>query len=113
LSAIEIRIKPYPPNFKSNAAKIIEPATGASTCAFGSHKCTRKSGYLTINPATNAAEIQSLIIDGVLAKKNNFVRSVNLRRNQFVLKKIKETIKGREANTVYRNMLMPAENRSG
>jgi hypothetical protein len=27
----EIRIKPYPPSFRRTAAKIIEPATGAST----------------------------------------------------------------------------------
>lgn len=32
------RISPYPPNFRSIAARIIDPATGASTCAFGSHK---------------------------------------------------------------------------
>jgi hypothetical protein len=28
---IEMRINPYPPNFSKIAAKIIEPATGAST----------------------------------------------------------------------------------
>ena len=32
------RISPYPPNFRRIAARIIDPATGASTCAFGSHK---------------------------------------------------------------------------
>ena len=32
------RISPYPPNFSRIAASIIDPATGASTCAFGSHK---------------------------------------------------------------------------
>ena len=32
------RIKPYPPIFRRIAARIIDPATGASTCAFGSHK---------------------------------------------------------------------------
>lgn len=44
-----IRANPYPPNFSRIAAKIIDPATGASTCAFGSHKCTENSGNFTIN----------------------------------------------------------------
>ncbi len=30
--------RPYPPNFRRIAAKIIEPATGASTWALGSHR---------------------------------------------------------------------------
>lgn len=34
----EIRIRPYLPNLRRIAARIIEPATGASTWAFGSHK---------------------------------------------------------------------------
>jgi hypothetical protein len=32
-----IRIIPYPPNFNKIPAKIIDPPTGASTCALGSH----------------------------------------------------------------------------
>jgi len=42
-----IRMIPYPPNFKSTPAKIIDPATGASTWALGSHKCTEYIGILT------------------------------------------------------------------
>lgn len=34
----ERRIRPYLPSFRRIPAKIIEPATGASTCAFGSHR---------------------------------------------------------------------------
>jgi hypothetical protein len=37
LNFIKRRI-PYPPNFKRIAAKIIEPKTGASTCAFGNQE---------------------------------------------------------------------------
>lgn len=37
-NAIIIRANPYPPNLSSTAANTIDPATGASTCAFGSHK---------------------------------------------------------------------------
>jgi len=32
------RIIPYPPNFNRTPAKIIDPATGASTWALGSHR---------------------------------------------------------------------------
>lgn len=35
---VMIRITPYPPNFSRIAAKIIDPAIGASTWALGSHK---------------------------------------------------------------------------
>lgn len=35
---IEIRIIPYPPSFRRMAARTIEPAIGASTWAFGSHR---------------------------------------------------------------------------
>jgi len=43
----QTRIKPYPPNFNSTPAKIIDPDTGASTCAFGSHKWTEYIGNFT------------------------------------------------------------------
>lgn len=32
------RNMPYPPNFRRTAARIIDPATGASTWALGSHR---------------------------------------------------------------------------
>jgi len=48
-----IRIRPYPPSFSRMAAKIIEPAIGASTWALGSHKCVENIGNFTINPVTN------------------------------------------------------------
>ena len=44
-----IRIIPYPPNFKRIPAKIIDPETGASTWALGSHKWTRNIGNFTRN----------------------------------------------------------------
>lgn len=40
---------PYPPNFKRIPARIIDPATGASTWALGSHRWTKYSGIFTIN----------------------------------------------------------------
>lgn len=33
------RMRPYLPSFSRMAARIMEPASGASTCAFGSHRC--------------------------------------------------------------------------
>lgn len=45
----ENRITPYPPNFNKIAAKIIDPTTGASTWALGSHKWPKKIGNFTKN----------------------------------------------------------------
>ena len=42
-------INPCPPNFNNTPAKIIEPVTGASTCALGSQRCTKYIGNLTKN----------------------------------------------------------------
>ena len=42
-----MRIMPYPPSFNNTAANTIEPAIGASTCAFGSQRCTPYSGIFT------------------------------------------------------------------
>lgn len=38
---VDMRHRPYPPSFSKMPARIIDPATGASTCALGSHRCTR------------------------------------------------------------------------
>lgn len=51
------RIKPYPPNFNKIEAKIIDPTTGASTWAFGSHKCPRKIGSLIKKASINLMAI--------------------------------------------------------
>jgi len=45
----ETRIMPNPPNFNKIAANNIDPTTGASTCALGSHKCPKKIGNFTKN----------------------------------------------------------------
>lgn len=50
-----IRIMPYPPSFSSTAARIIEPAIGASTWAFGSHRWTPYSGILIIKAIMQAS----------------------------------------------------------
>ena len=48
--SITIRISPYPPSFNRIAARIIDPAIGASTCAFGSHRWVMYIGSFTRNP---------------------------------------------------------------
>jgi hypothetical protein len=53
------RNKPYPPSFNKIAAKIIDPATGASTCAFGNHRCTVYIGSFTMNPIIINIQINS------------------------------------------------------
>ena len=42
------------PIFNITEASITEPATGASTCASGSHVCRGKIGTLMANAAKNA-----------------------------------------------------------
>jgi hypothetical protein len=41
---------PYPPSLRSTAAKIMLPATGASTWALGSHRWQINIGSFTKNP---------------------------------------------------------------
>lgn len=45
----DIRSRPYLPSFKRTAARIMDPATGASTCALGNHKWVIYIGIFTIN----------------------------------------------------------------
>src|SRR3954463_6333477 len=54
----EKRRKPYPPIFRRIAARITEPAVGASTCASGSQVWTGHIGILTANEAKNANHAQ-------------------------------------------------------
>lgn len=49
--------KPNPPSFKSTPAKTMEPTTGASTWALGSHKWTPHIGIL-IKKATTPQKNQ-------------------------------------------------------
>lgn len=51
---MEIRIMPYPPNFRRIAARIMEPAMGASTWAFGSLRWTPYRGILMRNAIMHA-----------------------------------------------------------
>lgn len=52
---VEIRIIPYPPSLSRIAARIIDPAMGASTWALGSHRWTPYRGILTMNAIIQAS----------------------------------------------------------
>lgn len=45
---------PYPPSFRRRAASSMEPAIGASTWAFGSHKWRPYRGAFTMNAVSRA-----------------------------------------------------------
>src|SRR5690242_6881811 len=51
----ENRTNPYPPIFRRIAARITEPAVGASTCASGSQVCTGHIGIFTAKEAKKAS----------------------------------------------------------
>lgn len=46
-----VRIRPYPPSLRRIAARTMDPATGASTCALGSQRWVRNIGSFTRNAA--------------------------------------------------------------
>src|SRR3954463_9742686 len=60
----EKRRKPYPPILRRIAARITEPAVGASTCASGSQVWTGHIGSFTPNEGKKAAHSQNCIATG-------------------------------------------------
>jgi hypothetical protein len=59
-----IRSIPYPPSFSRTAARIIEPATGASTWALGNHRWKKNNGSFTIKAKfiiIHGADIEAVI----------------------------------------------------
>lgn len=60
---------PYPPSFSSTAASTIEPAIGASTWAFGSHRWRPYRGILTMKATIHAnhnRELAQLFVSGLI-----------------------------------------------
>lgn len=60
---------PYPPSFSSTAASTIEPAIGASTWAFGSHRWRPYKGILTMKATIHAnhnRELAQLFVSGLI-----------------------------------------------
>lgn len=100
------RQMPYPPNFSKIAAKIILPAIGASTCAFGSHRCIKNIGNLTRNPEM----IKGNIIVGIV----RLVEFINIMVDILLFIMNKKIINiGSDAVTVYIIIYILACKRSG
>lgn len=55
------RIIPRPPNFNRIPAKIIDPNTGASTCAKGNQRCILYIGNFTKNPKVKHSDIMKVL----------------------------------------------------
>src|SRR5437879_8292811 len=58
------RRKPYVPIFSSTAARITEPAVGASVCASGSHVWNGNIGTLIAKPRKNARNTHHCMLKG-------------------------------------------------
>ena len=59
------RTKPYVPIFRSTAARMIEPAVGASTCASGSQVWNGNIGTLMAKPKKKPRKIQNCSVGGM------------------------------------------------
>lgn len=94
----DMRINPYPPSFSKTAAKIMDPATGASTWAFGSHKCVKNRGNFTINAITMIIHVTNL---GVRFSLLNIINIGILSVMCLLYIIIIDRSKGKEAVTVY------------
>jgi len=104
-----IRINPYPPNFNKTPAKIIDPETGASTWALGSHKWKKYTGNFTKKAKINIKYNTILIKE----KEKYLQDKKNLKWPLYKKTKKRPINKGREAVTVYIIIYTLACNRSG
>jgi hypothetical protein len=57
-------MKPYVPIFRRTAARMTEPAVGASVCASGSHVWNGNIGTLMANPRKNARKTHHCMLYG-------------------------------------------------
>jgi len=106
-----MRARPYPPSLSRIAAKTIEPAIGASTWAFGSHKWTENIGSLTKNPRRVITQ-KSWLVDIKVAIVSSLHKIID---DELDVIKIEQKIIsiGREAVIVYIIKYILACNRSG
>ena len=92
------------------AARIIDPATGASTWALGSHKWTENRGSFTRNAADSLSHMIGLIISigmNIIHGMENI--KVEFKLNNFII----INNRGRDAVTVYMIKYILACVRSG
>jgi len=90
------RIIPYPPNFNKIPARIIDPPTGASTWALGSHWWTKNIGNLT-KKAKTAKKVKEGIVYIILDE--TLKKNIDLEKF-FISVIIIISNKGKEANKV-------------
>lgn len=92
------------------AARIIDPAKGASTCALGNHRCSVKIGIFT----KNAAIVKIHQIARIWLFTGASHKDINIKSVWFLCKIRRSLIRnGSEAVTVYKIRYMEACNRSG
>jgi len=99
---------PYPPNFSKIAAKIIDPAIGASTWALGNHKCVENIGSFTNIPIN---KINHIMFDLISVGVN--INIENIRDIELCCIYINIINIGRDAVIVYIIKYIPACIRSG
>ena len=88
-----MRIIPYPPSFNNKPARIIDPATGASTWALGNQRCIPYMGVLIKKARSIKIHHKFLVRFPVRNKFDGIVRL----RCPFVLKIYKMLIKNGSA----------------
>jgi len=92
------------------AAKIIEPAIGASTCALGNHKCVENIGSFTRNPVINRS--QNMFMFRECGNITNMLDVICI-ENEVLNTTINSISIGKEAVIVYIIRYIPACMRSG
>src|ERR1700730_2333262 len=70
------RMNPYVPIFRSTAARMTEPAVGASVCASGSHVWNGNIGTLIAKPRKNARNTHHCRPTGKLNRWNAVMSNV-------------------------------------
>lgn len=108
--SLPIRNKPYPPNFNKTPAKIIEPETGASTWAFGSHRWNKYKGIFTMKAIMKTNH--HILIKPLIISKNSNLKNINKLPLLERLYKMPQS-RGSEAHIVYIIKYKPACKRSG
>lgn len=107
---ISIRRIPYLPSLRRIPARIILPATGASTCALGSQRWVKNIGILTKNATRQKIHIVEFIEEETDAALNT--RTRELLPEEELMSRIDKS-KGKEAVVVYIIRYMLACRRSG
>lgn len=106
-----IMIIPYPPNFNKIAARIMDPAIGASTCAFGNHRCRKNIGVLTKNALIKG--IKSSLVWDVIGSTVVLINIVNERCRFDFINSVITKRSGKDAVTVQIIIYILACRRSG